>query len=116
MLAARSFTIVPLVLILPKPTRTEPCADGADPAAGEACPAAASPAIPDHTVPHRQHARSSQLVEFDLGGHRVAVSRPFQEDCQAASQCWQCSIGDMDLHEPFQRIQEAIQEAQKASC
>jgi hypothetical protein len=115
-LAARSFTDVPLVYVRPGRAAHEPSAEAAAGPALSAPDAAARPAALDRDAAAGALARSSDLVEFDLGVYRVAVSRLYQDDCQTVSGCWQSGIGDMDLHEPFERIQEAIHEAQKASA
>lgn len=111
-LAARQFTAQPVIFILP-PTRGDDADADADREIADA--------QGTHTVQRASSACRSgctsqsvkdNLVEFSLGGQRVAVSESFQKDQQIAKQCWQASIGRMDLREPFQRIHDAIHETQ----
>ena len=61
------------------------------------------------------HDRGPELVTFDVGQNRLAVSDRAEDDRQLIRQ--QLSgLGDsFDLSEPFLRIREAIEEAQQAA-
>ena len=54
------------------------------------------------------------LVEFDLGRNRVAVLAQHSTDQQAATDRWKPHAEALDLLEPFTRIREALEEAQRS--
>ena len=62
-----------------------------------------------HNVP-RGHG--SSLVEFGIGSHRLAVSERFATEQDDLASRWQPYAANFDLHEPFERIREAIDETQ----
>ena len=57
---------------------------------------------------------AGRLLTFELGAHRLAVSPAREADRASVVQRWGDYAG-LDLLEPFARIREAIEEAQKAS-
>jgi hypothetical protein len=77
----------------------------------EAPPSAALPC--SERVPPL-HAHAPRLHWFDAGPHRLAVHHEFAED-RAAVAAGLESLTDFDLAEPFGRIREAIEEAQRGS-
>jgi len=100
-LAVREHVELPVVLVL----TAEP---GAEPAASAAASQAAYRLDAAHQGP--------RLVSFSLGPNRVAVSSAFESDREAVDQLAGQLGGLFDLNEPFQRIREAIEEAQRASA
>jgi hypothetical protein len=50
-----------------------------------------------------------------LAGQRLAVSRSHAEDARTIAQRWQSHADGFDLHEPFDRIREAIDEARRTA-
>jgi len=60
-------------------------------------------------------AASSALSLFKLGEFEVAVPEQYAEDREAVLQHWEPYQHRLDLLEPFDRIREAVQEAQKAA-
>jgi hypothetical protein len=111
-LAARHFTSLPVVYVLPPDPESEPAAgmQHADPREASERGEEAAPA----SDCGRAHPPCSwdRPIPFGLGPYRLGVHRAFPEDQQVATHCWSGSIGGMDLHEPFERIHEAIHEAQ----
>jgi len=61
-----------------------------------------------------QHEIATRLCPFDLGEHHLAVASRFVDDQQRITELWRPYADDFDLREPFQRIREAIAEAQGA--
>lgn len=57
-----------------------------------------------------------RLVSFRLGEMPLAVGKGFESDQRAAEELASRLGGLFDLSEPFQRIREAIEEAQRASA
>jgi hypothetical protein len=53
-------------------------------------------------------------LSFELGGHRLAVSPAREADRGLVDERWR-EFADLDLLEPFARVREAIEEAQKAA-
>ncbi|HVX11500.1 MAG TPA: hypothetical protein VHC22_09985 [Pirellulales bacterium] len=56
---------------------------------------------------------SAELISFELGRNRVAVSARHPRD-RAELDCLSSFAGSFDLAEPFERIRSAIEEAQRA--
>ena len=54
------------------------------------------------------------LIEFDLGRNRVAVLPQHSTDQQSVLDRWQPHAEHIDLLEPFCRIREALEEAQRS--
>jgi hypothetical protein len=93
-LAARTQSGVPIVLVMPAPgvSGTEPAWQ---PATGDG------------------HAVADRGVKFfSFGNQRMAVSPGHPRDEQLLRDHWERDLSGMDLCEPFGRIHEAIQEAQ----
>jgi hypothetical protein len=67
---------------------------------------------PAHAVP----APSAALVWFSLGTQSAAVSTAHAKDRDTVRQRWQHQIEGLDLCEPFTRIREAIEEAQRTAA
>jgi hypothetical protein len=61
-----------------------------------------------------QHEMSTRLCPFEVGEHHLAVTPRFVDDQQRVTELWRPYANDFDLMEPFQRIREAIAEAQGA--
>jgi hypothetical protein len=55
------------------------------------------------------------LAHFALGHHRAAVGQMHSKDQQHIQQRWQTQAEELDLLEPFTRIREAIEEAQRGT-
>jgi hypothetical protein len=58
---------------------------------------------------------TSRLLRFTLGMHQVAVAATHEDDQQQVVSRWQPYAENFDLCEPFTRIREAIEEAQRSS-
>lgn len=54
------------------------------------------------------------LVEFELGRNRVAVQASYSTDQQRVVDRWKPHAELLDLLEPFTRIREALEEAQRS--
>jgi hypothetical protein len=68
---------------------------------------------PHHTIgTDRLVSDGSDWLEFNLGQHAVAVSIRFSQDRAEVTSRWAEFDHWSDLHEPFERIREAIKEAQ----
>ena len=113
-LAARDFAHAPVVFVLP--------ANGDPVMRDEHRPRGSHESEewpsdqPSHATPATQpHQPSDKLIEFSLGGQRVAIREPFRKDQEAVEECWSVTNGGFDLREPFGRIREAIQESQAGS-
>jgi hypothetical protein len=57
---------------------------------------------------------SGPVVEFWLGRNRLAVAGQYADDCRVIEARISELAETFDLAEPFQRIREAIEEAQQA--
>jgi len=64
----------------------------------------------DRGAPH-----ATDLHHFSLGENRVAVSTEYVNDQQQTLSHWQAHFAGFDLPEPFSRIREAIEEAQRTT-
>ena len=96
-LAARAFAAMPLALLLPDDADTAPSGDVAGPALRIDAP----------------HGGVS-LVTFQGGRRRLAVSREHPADEALVRERLSHLAEHFDLREPFDRIREAIEEAQRA--
>lgn len=94
-LSAREFLSVPLVLF-----------DPADDAATDSYRVDAS-----HTTPR---PKSRELLRFELDGVQVAVAD--DNDRDKVIEQWQPHAEAMDLLEPFGRLREAVEEAQRGAA
>ena len=56
---------------------------------------------------------SSPIVQFRLATQTVAVASTFGNDQDLIQRRWQLCNSSIDLHEPFTRIHEAIEEARR---
>lgn len=102
-LALRELTETPIVLLATDPQHTT-----SEPAMSESTPARVDEA---HHGPGQPHG--SALVWFSLGSQRAALSPTHARDRESVQQRWQSQIEGLDLCEPFARIREAIEEAQR---
>ncbi len=98
-LAVREHVELPVVLVLPPEAAAPPDA---------AAQGSYHRLDPAHAGP--------RLVSFSLGQNRVAVSQAFEVDQRNVEQLAARLGSVFDLREPFQRIREAIEEAQRASA
>lgn len=57
----------------------------------------------------------TRLVEFSLAGQRLAVRATHRDDERRIVEVWQPYAEDFDLCEPFARIREALDEAQRGA-
>ncbi len=111
-LAVREHVEPPVALVLP------PGSDAVCPAEHEETPVPSIRFDGAHAGsgvirPHR--SADGELVLFEVGAHRLAVTRPSEADRdRLAGYLAQLPEG-FDLAEPFGRIQEAIAEARKAA-
>ena len=60
------------------------------------------------------HAPLQPLHRFELGSHHLSLGIAYSDDQDLVTQIWQ-PYCDLDLAEPFDRIHEAIREAQHGS-
>lgn len=98
-LAARAFTAVPLALLLP---------DDGEEVNGEQAQSGGGPMLRVDT-PHS----GVSLVTFQGGRRRLAVSREHRADEALVRERLSELAEHFDLREPFDRIREAIEEAQR---
>lgn len=96
-LAARAFAAMPLALVLPD----DETGEGAHDAAGARLRVDAA------------HAGLAALVAFHAGWRRLAVEREHRGDEAAIRERLSALDEHFDLREPFARIREAIEEAQR---
>jgi hypothetical protein len=108
-LAAREFVQTPLVLVLPTGGEigqtAEPRAAGPEGMAEESGRVFRLDAA---------HQGGPRLVAFQLGRNRLALPQRAEEDRRLIHQRLAELAESFDLTEPFQRIREAIEEAQQA--
>jgi hypothetical protein len=100
-LAVRDFSELPVALLLPR--------DMADPETDDTRQLRFDAPHEPVAAPH-----AARLSSFSLGEHRLAVSPPRDADRAAVVAAWS-DYAEFDLHEPFVRIREAIEEAQQAA-
>lgn len=65
------------------------------------------------TLPSDRKSIDSTLVRFSLSNFEVAVPSAFSNDRDLILRRWQAQQLTVDLQEPFSRIHEAIEEAQR---
>jgi hypothetical protein len=58
---------------------------------------------------------SRKLLRFPLANHQAAVAEEHARDCDKVVELWQTHAAAMDLLEPFSRLREAIEEAQRGA-
>jgi hypothetical protein len=97
-LSAREFVPVPVVLIT----------KGDEAVSGQHRLDTAHAAIP---VP-----MSRKLVRFQLAHHQASVAEDHARDRDKIVEQWQSHAAAMDLLEPFSRLREAIEEAQRGAA
>lgn len=105
-MAARIFVATPMGLVL---DTTQP-ADPAGPATDRAPQGLAS-----ETLAPRAGLGFALLPRFSLGSVDVAVLAEHPEDQPQLLECWTQFAGQIDLHEPFGRIRDAIDEARAST-
>jgi hypothetical protein len=108
-LAAREFVQTPLVLVLSGDGEAEQTAE--PPAAGPEGMVEESGRVFRLDSAHQGGPR---LVAFQLGRNRLALPQRAEEDRRLIHQRLAELAESFDLAEPFQRIREAIEEAQQA--
>jgi hypothetical protein len=119
-LAVRDFTPAPVACLLPPEERASPSGDVDGRLRLDAPYAAAQSTVSasQSTVSTSQSAvpapHAVRLLPFELGGHRLAVPPSREADRAAVVARWS-DYAELDLLEPFARIREAIEEAQKAA-
>ncbi len=103
-LAAREFVSMPLALVLP-PVAATAAADSQDEAPAN---------FTGKTFRLDAAHRGPRLVTFELGRNRLALPDRAEEDRRLIQEQLAELAETFDLAEPFQRIREAIEEAQQA--
>lgn len=108
-LAAREHVSVPMVLVLPGDNFPLPLGEGAGVRAEEANVSEKFYRL------DAAHTDGPRLATFQLGPNHLALPERGQDDRQVIAE----RLGDLaevfDLAEPFQRIRDAIEEAQQAA-
>jgi hypothetical protein len=67
----------------------------------------------DDAHPSVPYPKSARLIEFQLARQSVAVLASHAADRERAAEVWQPYAEEFDLEEPFSRIREALNEAQR---
>jgi hypothetical protein len=121
-LTAREFVDTPLVLVLPSedgdpcgqqvsgPVPANAAGETSDGQAGEGARCRAGKMFRIDAA----HRGGPQLATFQLGCNRLAVSEQVADDRRSVADRLAELSDTFDLAEPFQRIREAIEEAQQA--
>ncbi len=78
------------------------------------CSERATPPAPATLRIDARHGQPRRLRWFDAGRRRLAVHHEFLQDRELAAARLE-PLTDFDLSEPFGRIREAIEEAQRGS-
>ncbi|PHR94683.1 MAG: hypothetical protein COA78_31860 [Blastopirellula sp.] len=106
-LSVRSMVDTPVLLVEPESTEEQ----------GSEQPESASTETKflrfDEAHTGTQTSQQIKQTKFQLSDHKVAVCALHPEDQKSIEQIWREHISEIDLNEPFGRIQEAIQEAQQ---
>jgi hypothetical protein len=102
-LALRDLTDTPLILV----------ATDAEPETSEPPCATAREVRIDEAHPVLLPAARRTLTWFSLGAQRAASLAVHVQDCETVRRHWQTQLEGLDLCEPFARIREALQEAQR---
>lgn len=114
-LEVRPFVNVPLALVLSDGTTAPHCPPSEHPA-GRPTPGESAERLRDTVHTDRDAAAGlSKLRTFQLGRNHLAVAREAEEDLQQITERIGHLADSFDLTEPFTRIREAIEEAQKAA-
>lgn len=100
-LAVREFVDFPVALVLP----ATPEGDADTGTQSRIDAAHASVPVP----------KSARLHEFSLGGQRLAVAAAYEHDGGRIAEAWHPYAENFDLIEPFGRIREALEEAQRGA-
>jgi hypothetical protein len=66
-------------------------------------------------VNHYGDVGEENLHAFELGKHRVAIENRYSTDQTTVCDQWRVHAISLDLTEPFERIRNALEEAQKAA-
>ena len=114
-LAAREYVSVPLVLVLP--AEDQAAADvpsGAVPLCAGGTPAPQTDESVRILRLDTAHRGGPRLVTFRLGRNRLALPQQAEEDRRLIADGLAEVADSFDLAEPFQRIRDAIEEAQQA--
>lgn len=70
----------------------------------------------DHThIPLVLVGESASGSQFQLGGNRLTLPSPYASDAEVIRAAWPALADHLDLAEPFARIREALEEAQKTA-
>ncbi len=105
-LAARRLTSLPVILVLHEASESQ---GGSDETLATSPRYAAKGSSAHQPL---DATRIGELVQFTLGTQRVAVAPAYESDLATVTEQWQTHMSGMDLCEPFERIHEAIEEAQ----
>ena len=105
-LSARHFVALPLVLLEQAPQR------GHDVDAS----AARGDLRLDTAHATRPAPKTRRLIRFELEGCPAAVEERYQRDRDDILESWQAQACELDLWEPFGRLHEAIEEAQRGAA
>ena len=108
-LSLRDLVDFPVALVLPP----EPASQSASIGAPDDAPSATE----SHKVLRvdQPHPSGPRLLTFELGQNRLALSPQKSDDRQRLVDRLKTAAASLDLWEPFTRIREAIEEAQKAA-
>ncbi len=105
-LAVRDFVSLPVVLVLPRSPSSDDTAIAGQPNKSLRLDAG------HNQVPAPAFAR---LSPFTLGAQKLAVLSTHEQDRQQVMDRWSPYTDHLDLQEPFTRIREAIEEAQRSA-
>jgi len=103
-LAVRDLVSTPVLLVMPGEDSAEDSTAASDDSTTHRLDAAHASVPAPHTA---------NLISFQWGGQPLAVPAAYEGDRQLATERWQPYADGFDLVEPFCRIREAIEEAQK---
>jgi hypothetical protein len=104
LLAVRRVVETPVVLSLP------PEGEAVGPAHNKTAAIRSERDVAEKTV-----GAGAQLIEFQLGGNRLAVPASQEDDRKRFEEACGAALAEFDLWEPFSRIREAIQEARTSA-
>jgi hypothetical protein len=124
-LATREFISAPMVLVLPTETNAEHSDEPTEYLPAEAALGSVSESQSTAKGEHGgrskkffrldpPHHGGPQLVTFQLGRNHLALPECAVDDRRQIDERLAAVAGSFDLTEPFQRIREAIEEAQQA--
>ncbi len=106
-MATRQFVATPMTLVTPD--RPDDECDNAD--NGNATSSQWRLDAPHDVL----RSMGDSLHHFPLGSYHLAVRQDHPDDETALTRCWPEFAEQVDLHEPFERIREAIDEARHGS-